>query len=460
MITCIEINGFKSFHNFKMEFTPLTIVAGTNAAGKSNLFDALRLLSRLAEVDKIHTAFREEQRGEMHELFTQYDGGECAPIMEFAVEMLVNKQITDVWGATDTLKYTRLRYELKIRHFINQSGLEDLEVVSENLTTIKHNDDNWIKLLPGDVIEQWRPKVVTGKRGTPYIYTEELQNEIPVVIVPQDGKHGNKRTIPLLHATRTILSSFDSVDFRHILAAKEEMKSWRFLQLNPEDLRQPTSKTTGEDIISFSGKNLAAALYRIQQTDSYVLKEISRKLNQFVPNYTDVIVKDDKENKQYIIYLRGEDGKEYSSRVLSEGTLRILTLCILEYDEKYTGLLCFEEPENGIHPFRIKTMVDLLKDLSTDFSETESSLRQVVINTHSPILVRDVQKWEQDKNVSLHFAEMRTQVLNVNGKKQQIKVTSILPVAKEGQLTLKFSDSDKKISSLAVVEYLSSLNGE
>lgn len=459
MITRIEINGFKSFHDFKMEFTPLTIVAGTNAAGKSNLFDALRLLSRLAEVDKIHTAFREEQRGEMHELFTQYDDGECASIMEFTVEMLVNKQITDVWGATDTLKYTRLRYELKIRHFINQSGLEDLEVISENLTTIKHNDDNWIKLLPNDVIEQWRPKVVTGKRGTPYIYTE-LQNDFPVVIVPQDGKHGNKRTIPLLHATRTILSSFDSVDFRHILAAKEEMKGWRFLQLNPEDLRQPTSKTTGEDIISFSGKNLAAALYRIQQTDPYVLKEISRKLNQFVPNYTDVIVKDDKENKQYIIYLIGEDGKEYSSRVLSEGTLRILTLCILEYDEKYTGLLCFEEPENGIHPFRIKTMVDLLKDLSTDFSETDASLRQVVINTHSPILVRDIKKWEHDKNVSLNFAEMRTQILNINGKKQQIKVTSILPVAKEGQLTLKFSDSDKKMSLLAVQEYLGSLNGE
>ena len=59
MITYLKINGFKSFHNFEMEFTPLTIVAGTNAAGKSNLFDALNLLSRLAEVDKIHTAFRE-----------------------------------------------------------------------------------------------------------------------------------------------------------------------------------------------------------------------------------------------------------------------------------------------------------------------------------------------------------------------------------------------------------------
>ena len=460
MITYIKINGFKSFQNFEMEFTPLTIIAGANAAGKSNLFDALRLLSRLAEVDKIHTAFREEQRGEMHELFTQYDNGECASEMEFVVEMLVDKHITDVWGASDTLKYTRLHYELKIRHFINQNGLEDLEVIYESLTTIKHNEDKWIRLLPKEMIEAWRPKVTTGKRGTPYIYTEQ-QGDIPVVIIPQDGQHGNKRTIVLQHATRTILSSFDSVDFRHILAAKEEMRNWRFLQLNPEDLRQPTRKVTGDDIISFSGKNLAAALNRIKQNDPYALKEISRKLNHFVPNYTDVDVIDDKENKQYIIYLKGEDGKEYSSRVLSEGTLRILTLCILEYDEKYSGLLCFEEPENGIHPYRIKTMVELLKDLSTDFSYSDIPLRQVVVNTHSPILVQEINRWKEDIFVSLQFAVMRTRTLDIDAnRKQLIKVTTILPVAKEGQLSLDFSEQDKKISIQTVTDYLKTLKGE
>lgn len=457
MITYIKINGFKSFQNFEMEFTPLTIIAGANAAGKSNLFDALRLLSRLAEVDRIHTAFREEQRGEMRELFTQYDEGECAKVMQFEVEMVVNKNITDAWGASGTLKYTRLRYELKIRHFVNENGLDDLEVIYESLNTIKHKEDNWVRLLPRETLEEWRPKVVTGKRGVPYIHTD-TQEDIPVVIVPQDGKQGNKRSIILKHATRTILSSFDSIDFPHILAAKEEIQSWRFLQLNPDDLRQPTSKKTGEDTISISGKNLAAALYRIKQNDSYALVEISRKLNQFIPNYTDVLVKDDVENKQYIIYLRGEDGKEYSSRVLSEGTLRILTLCILEQDEKYTGLLCFEEPENGIHPFRIKTMVELLKDLSTDFLDIESPLRQVIVNTHSPILVKEVHNWKNDKNVSLHFASMRTRVVEVCGKKQKTKVTTILPVEKDGQLTLKFSDQDRKLSLQTVTEYLGSLN--
>ena len=370
MLTYIKVNGFKSFQDFEMTFTPLTIIAGTNAAGKSNLFDALRLLSRLAEVDKIHTAFREEQRGDMHELFTQYDNGECASIMEFVVELLVNKKITDAWGATATLKYTRLRYELKIKHFTNENGLEDLEVVHEYLSTIKHNDDHWIKLIPNKQMELWRPKVVTGKRGVPYIETK-VENGIPVVYIPQDGTPGKKRVINLQHAKKTILSSFDSVDFRHILAAKEEMRSWQFLQLNPEDLRQPTSKKDGEDTISFSGKNLAAALYRIKQKDPYSLVEISRKLSSFIPNYTEVEVKDDVENKQYVIYLKGDDGKEYSSRVLSEGTLRMLALCILEQDDKHTGLLCFEEPENGIHPFRIKTMVGLLKDLSTDFADSK-----------------------------------------------------------------------------------------
>jgi len=70
MITNIKINGFKSFQNFEMEFSPLTVIAGVNASGKSNLFDALMLLSRLAEND-LRTAFG-DQRGNPIELFTQY----------------------------------------------------------------------------------------------------------------------------------------------------------------------------------------------------------------------------------------------------------------------------------------------------------------------------------------------------------------------------------------------------
>ncbi len=462
MITYIKINGFKSFQNFEMEFTPLTVIAGTNASGKSNLFDALKLLSKLAESDKLQNAFK-QQRGEMGELFTLFDGENRADLIELSVEMLLNKKIVDAWGASAELRYTRLRYELNIRRFVNEFGIDDLEVVHESLENLKHQEDKWIKIVPKNKIEIWRPKVVTGKRGRPYMFTEKT-NGIQTVVVPQDGvKGGNKRSFPLIKASRTVLSSFDSIDFKHILAAKEEMKSWKFLQLNPDDLRQPTSKKTGEDVISTSGQNLAGVLFRIQQSDNYSLIEISRKLNSFLPEFTDVYVVDDKENKQYVINLKSSEGKYYTSRVLSEGTLRLLALCILEYDEKHTGLLCFEEPENGIHPFRISSMVKLAKDLSTEFKFDTLPLRQVIVNTHSPVFISEIIKFKNDSNVSIHFSEIRKRLVQINStKKIELNVTRITPVIKEFEYhgTLEFSIQDKKLTISRVKEYLQSADFE
>jgi predicted ATPase len=297
---------------------------------------------------------------------------------------------------------------------------------------------------------------VTGKRGIPYIETVH-ENGLDTIQVPQDGTPGNKRRFPLSNATRTVLSSFDTIDFPHVLAAKEEMKSWKFLQLNPEDLRQATSKNNGEDIISVSGKNLAAALFRIKQNDKYSLKEISRKLNSFLPNFIEVDVVDDNENKQYLIKIKDVDKKEFSSRVLSEGTLRILALCILEFDEKHTGLLCFEEPENGIHPFRIKAMTELLKDLSVDFNEVEIPLRQVIVNTHSPVLVSNMEVWKNDKNVSIWYAQTRSTLTDFNGHRLKLNSTKISPVIKDNslkQLSLVFSEQDRKLTLSLVNDYL------
>lgn len=454
MITYIKIDGFKSFHDFEMAFTPLTVIAGSNAAGKSNLFDALRLLAALADADKIQKAFR-EQRGDLLELFTQYEDHTIADRMSFVVEMLVNPTVDDTWGGKESLKYTRLRYELSLRRVENSIGLQDIEVEYEKLDTIKHDNDRWIKILPPVTADIWRPKVKTGKRQTPYMYTEEY-NGIMTVIVPQDGSQGKKRYYPLRNATKTVLSSFDSVDFKHILAAKEEMKSWRFLQLNPDDLRMPTSKTTGEDVVSATGRNLAAALYRIKQKDNYNLKIISRKLQSFIPNFVSVDVIDDVENKQYIIVLKDRNGKEYTSRVLSEGTMRVLTLCILLQDEKHNGLLCFEEPENGIHPFRIKAMTALLKDLSTDFMDTEMPLRQVIINTHSTIFVKEMNKWLENPCLTIAFAQMVNSALTVRGEKKRLLSSKIIPVPKKyaWQTSIPFSEQEKKMTTQMIMEYL------
>ena len=460
MITYIKIHGFKSFHNFEMEFTPLTVVAGVNASGKSNLFDALQLLARLAEVD-LKTAFS-EQRGHPSELFTQYDEDDYATEMEFIVEMLVNRKVKDNWGGEVDLKYTRLRYQLKIKRESNISGFENLYIVDERLENLKHNEDNWVKnYIPKTVLETWRPKV-TGRRAIPYINTEDI-NGIATIVVPQDGQQGNKKVFLAKNASQTVLSSINTIDFKHILAAKQEMLSWKFMQLNPEDLREPTRQDMGiRDTITATGKNLAAALFRIKQDDEYTLTAISRDLNNLLPNLTEVNVYDDKANRQFIIKVKGDDGREFSSRVLSEGTLRLLTLCVLQYDRQHTGLLCFEEPENGIHPFRIEAMARLLKELTVDFKDTEMPLRQVIVNTHSPVLVSQLINWQDDENVSIWLSQLTTIISTIEGKRIKMKSSNFHPVIKENkkQLTLFFSENEAKLTLSEVVEYLKTADAE
>ena len=460
MITYIKIHGFKSFHNFEMVFTPLTVVAGVNASGKSNLFDALQLLARLAEVD-LKTAFS-EQRGHPSELFTQYDEDDYATEMEFIVEMLVNRKVKDNWGGEVDLKYTRLRYQLKIKRESNISGFENLYIVDERLENLKHNEDNWVKnYIPKTVLETWRPKV-TGRRAIPYIKTED-KSGIATIVVHQDGQAGNKKVFPAKNASQTVLSSINTIDFQHILAAKQEMLSWKFMQLNPEDLREPTRQDMGiRDTITASGKNLAAALFRIKQDDEYTLTAISRDLNNLLPNLTEVNVYDDKANRQFIIKVKGDDGREFSSRVLSEGTLRLLTLCVLQYDRQHTGLLCFEEPENGIHPFRIEAMARLLKELTVDFKDTEMPLRQVIVNTHSPVLVSQLINWQDDENVSIWLSQLTTIISTIEGKRIKMKSSNFHPVIKENkkQLTLFYSENEAKLTLSEVVEYLKTADAE
>jgi len=458
MITYIKINGFKSFQDFEMIFTPFTVIAGVNASGKSNLFDALNLLSRLAETD-LKTAFS-EQRGNPDELFTQYDDDSYADEMSFTVEMLVNRKVKDNWGGNAELNNTRLRYSLTVSRSKNGIGFQALGIKHESLEKIKPEEDSWAKeQIPKNAKELWKTLRAGGSRS-PFISTE-LENDNIAIKIRQDGK-GHGKATPAFAVSQTVLGGINSVDFPHAFAAKEEMRSWQFLQLNPEDLRQPTRQDAGlKDEITSSGKNLAAALFRIKQQDPYTLKEISRKLNSFLPVFTDVDIIDDSANRQYIIKLKGEDNRWFSSRVLSEGTLRILTLCILEYDDKYTGLLCFEEPENGIHPFRIGATASLLKDLTSSFSKGDDLLRQVIVNTHSPVLIGSLVQWQNDKNLSIWLAKQNTLIKEVNSKKMKLKVTRVTPVLKTSQLVLTLSnEQEQKLTLMDIMKFLNSAEAE
>ncbi len=427
MITKIEIKGFKSFFDFKMEFTPLTVIAGYNGAGKSNLFDALMLLADLATGKMNLKEIFKKQRGgdDFEQLFTKIDDDVFINKMSFRVEMLVSRKIKDDWNNEAEVLYPRLCYELEIERFDNNLRNPDLKIIKENLEIITIKNDKWIKIISQQYKEFWKPNN-SKERLTPYIETKDDK-----IFVSQDGQQGQRRSYKL-GSSQTVFTDFNTTDFPHVLAAKQEMKSWRFLQLNPADLRQPTKKQES-DTISPTGKNLAYALFRIVQNDNYILTKIGRKLNQFLSYFVAVEVVDDTANQRYIIKLKGDDNKWFSSEVLSEGTLRLLALCILQYDEKFTGLICFEEPENGVHPYRIKPTTELLKNLTVDFSDKTSSLRQVIINTHSPIVLAEMLKLQDDRNVFVWFAEQKTTINPAGYPNTKLKQTNFARVEKQTQ---------------------------
>ena len=53
MLSIFTLKDFKSFHEAQLPLGPLTVLIGANAAGKSNAIEALRLLSWLAQGQKL-----------------------------------------------------------------------------------------------------------------------------------------------------------------------------------------------------------------------------------------------------------------------------------------------------------------------------------------------------------------------------------------------------------------------
>jgi len=454
MITKIEIDGFKTFDNFKIELSPFVIIAGANGSGKSNLFDAILLLSRLAETN-LKSAFQ-EQRGEARELFTQYPDGNYANQMRFLVEVLVDKEVKDSWGGEKKLKYTRLKYTLEISRDKDKRGLDRLYINKEELLPIKKADDEWCKRHVGAKRDYWIPKI-KGGRNVAFINTDfDPENHIPTIYLRQDGTRGGKPS-RADEVEQTVLSGVANTEFPHAFAMREEMRSWKLLQLNPVKLRKP-SPILAKDFIGADGSNLPAALARMKAEDSYVIKDISREINNLLPGITAIDVEEDIRSDQYVLISRSPDGRKFSSRVLSEGTLRVIALLVFKLDIQHEGVLCFEEPENGIHPSRLENMSTLLRELATNFANKEEQdipLRQIIVNTHSPVLVGNLFK-NKVLDYNILYATLFSKV---DPRKQQVlRFTKMIPVmAHSAQSTFDFGDiteQEKKVTLSEVQKYL------
>jgi len=399
MLTRIEIDGFKTFERFALDLTPLTAIVGPNASGKSNLFDALQLLSALAEKD-IRSAMK-GLRGEPEEFFRQTASGtnDC---MTLAVEVYLQRQGIDDFGRAYEIPSQRLRYELKLGLSEGNDGSpRGVFVRDEYCRAMKRAEDR------ADYLQPLKPSY--NSRVNPFIQANEVRDAL---LVRQDGRqrHGRPVQLSLREASRTALSTISTAEFPHLYALREMLISLQFLEINPTAARS-TNDRYEISVLKSDASNLAAVLTRLrEQTNSPerpdgVLADVAADLAALIPSVARIETQADPHQRQYSFSVNFAGDLRFSSRVISDGTLRLLALLTVLNDPERKGTLCFEEPENGVHEGRIPILVEILRDAAAVHTNSEYPLFQVLLNTHSSKVMealRDSEIVAADMVVGVH----------------------------------------------------------
>ena len=394
MITRLQIDGFKNLMGVDLHFGPFTCIAGANGAGKSNLFDAIRFLGALASPMPLMQAaatVRDNPRADDIRSIFHHVGDRWGNVMRFDVEMIVPSSAIDDLGQPATASITFLRYELELGLRSDpDTGGPSLEIRHEALLPIKQSEAGKRLLFPHKA-STWRRSVVLGaRRGGSFLSTTKKDGK-RVVQRHQDGGGGNPIPSIAQSLKRTIISAA-TAEAPTLLCARREMESWLQLQLEPTALRHPSDLNSTPNLKP-NGENLPATLYRIARTSSSpeaIYAQVANRLAELIKDVRDVTVERDDKLELLTLILTDRENTSHSARSLSDGTLRFLALTVLEMDPDAHGVLCLEEPENGIHPDRIAAMLALLRDISMDVTLAvgpDNPLRQVIINTHSPLVV-------------------------------------------------------------------------
>lgn len=397
MLTRFKVSGFKNLVDLDVRFGPFTCVAGPNGVGKSNLFDAIRFLSNLSTMTLAEAALSvrdEDARStDVRSLFHR-TGENYAEAISLEAEMLLPKEEWDDLGqrAEATMTFVRYRLGLGLREDDGGAGGPALEIRHEELTHIPTGTALKHLSFPHSK-SKWRDSVLHGRRQPPFISTPDGAAKRVIRLHQDGGSRGRQVPFPAASLPRTVLSS-TTAESPTALVARREMESWRLLQLEPSAMRKPDA-FNDPDELGADGSHLAATLYRLGREDaaSRVHAQIANRLSALVEDVAELHVDRDDRRELLTVNVRMRDRTAHPARALSDGTLRFLALSVLELDPQCRGLLCLEEPENGIHPERIPAMLSLLQDIATDTQEPVDGgnpLRQVIVNTHSPAVVSQV----------------------------------------------------------------------
>lgn len=366
MIKKIQIKNYKSLKDVEVTLSNLKVIFGANAVGKSNLFDALNLLSRLVTQKNLKEAFA-EHRGMPIEA-VHYSKGTMAElqkthIISFVVEVelsdtvvqKVETQIRELSQDMDSEIQTKnqitarlLRYEIDLQMELNYG---QMGVVNERLTSLAQE----------------------GSKTHPQPFLEKIENQLHL------RREGQSRpTVHQMGLDHTIVSTaLYPPHYPHITAFREEMSHCHCYYFEPRELMRAGNSIAQVTHLDSRGGDLAAFYHTLSHQNPPQFQALKLAAKQLLPRLTELEI--ERTNKAELFLRIWEEEACFSNRLISEGSLRVLGLLAALSPTSGATTLCYEEPENGVHPRRLRHLSELIKNVA-------STNRQILINTHSPIL--------------------------------------------------------------------------
>ncbi len=363
MLKRLRVRNFKSFKNATVEFPRMSVLFGPNSAGKSNLLDAIQALSRIGTRRTLMDALDGRMiRGYAFELFTLHRGGipDLASKSEarFSIEADLSVPREQIG------RENAYRYEIEI----------EIDYRSGTLA----NRGECLSALS-----------MTGRpKGKPAI--EVTDGQISV----RRQKGGGRPRLEQLGQNYAILSDarFGSPAYPYIERVRGELEDWRSYFLDPRVAMRAEMPPMDVSDIGVFGQYIVPFLYKLKRERPMHYEGVRRGVRTTVPSVSRFDV--DLDSRGMLDFYIQQDDAKYSSRVVSEGTLRIIGLWALSVNPWNRSLLAFEEPENGVHPRRIELIAKVLTSLALDRGS------QVVVTTHSPVFCNAVLKEARSRSTA------------------------------------------------------------
>lgn len=364
MLNQVVARGFKSLASVGVTLPNLAVLFGPNTAGKSNFLDAIQALSRIGTSRTLSDALSEPIRGHAIESFAFPENGLPGLLGQEQAEFSLEA----------TLGVGKDRYHYRVGVGI-QIASGSLALRDEYLTALDRDG---------------KPK------GNPSIEVVEGKLRIR-----RKSKPAHPRYEPL-GGNHSFLSDprLGGDEYRAIERCRGELSGWRTYYLDPRvSMRQAKSPAAVEDI-GVLGENIAPFLYRLRAEKPKHFDAIRRTLSTIIPSIEDFDVDLDTKRGTLDIQIQ-QGGTRFSSRIISEGTLRVLALCAIVVNPWSGSLVAFEEPENGVHPKRIALIAEILSSLASDRN------RQVVVTTHSALFCGSILKIAERKENGIALFNVR-----------------------------------------------------